>query len=117
MCPYRKPDQSQFLGGLLRELDDEYHMLNHPDVAQLANNQRIVDSVRVKIAKETGGDIWDAVEEDIDELKLMIGSLRSGGGRRAPGPMVLPDEPEAEEEDDTEEAPDESGAVVVELSA
>ena len=46
-------------------------------------NTVIYESVRVKTAKEVGGDIVEAMYEDAKELTAILGSLKGDGGSQS----------------------------------
>lgn len=61
---------------VLADLTEERMRLEHPELAQAAGAV-VVDSVRVRIAKESGGNVLDAVAEDCREVLAMVEGIRA----------------------------------------
>lgn len=62
---------------VLAQLEEERARLENPELAQLAGGAAVVDSVRVKIAKETGGNVLDAIREDCLEIVAIVDGMRA----------------------------------------
>lgn len=61
---------------VLQDLEEEANRLTHPEIADMETNLEIVDSVRVRIAKETGGSLVDAHLADAREAVLILEQLQ-----------------------------------------
>lgn len=59
---------------VLRELSEEAARLENPE-ANLGTGAKIVDSVRVRMAKETGGNVLQAMREDVAELQAIMDAM------------------------------------------
>lgn len=63
---------------ILARLENERELLESPEIAAAKSGPGAIDSIRVRIAKETGGNVLDAVAADCRELLAMIDGLRAG---------------------------------------
>lgn len=59
---------------MLRELEEERQRLENPELAEVGAGQ-VVDSVRVRIAKETGGSILQAIRADALEVVALVDAM------------------------------------------
>jgi hypothetical protein len=79
---------------VLQLLERQREILEHPEIAAAqAGPGALVDSVRVRIAKETGSDVLEAVAADCREVLQMVAGLR--------GREVTIEQLQAEQQGDT----------------